>query len=408
MSELIRIAPFVALSFTLGISATIAGALISSLFLFQMGAQQLPLLYILSPFVVILVSAGLMRLIACWPISKIYCFVFLLAFLLFVICEGAIAAQFKFAYLLLLFFADTLPLITWVVLFWAFIPQYFTFLELKRYSATLSFGNSLGSLLGGGLVVLSSNWFSAQLQVWIVPLFYVVHILQIIWIHKNQQLVSVAPVEEAPVEDAPDHWGSNLKQLYDLTVRFPLVRYLTCSTFLIWMFYYLCDYLITATYERSFSDEDALTRFLGTVYVGQNLLEIVLLGIAVPMLIQRVGVAGMNLVYPLSNLLCLGAFIICPGVVTAVVLRFSTNSLYQVIAEPLNALNYKAVPDHFAKQVRVVLEGMVAPMGSVLAGGLLLVLQPFGNFSLAQFIALGATAIATVVGYQLSRAMGDW
>lgn len=394
-----HVAPFIALSFTLGMSATIGGTLIPSLFLSQVGVQQLPLLYLFSPVIVILASTGIMPLIQRWPTPKLYCFVSLVALLLSLLCQGAIAAGFTPAYYLLLIVSEALPLVTWGVLFWALVPQYFTPLELQWCSPAASFGNSLGSLAGGGLVVLGSIWFSTEYQLWVLPIFYGLHILQILWVDRTQSAIPDTPVEDGDTE----RWVNSLKQFSDLALAQPIIFYLSWSSFLTWILYYLCDYLSSAVYARSYTEQEHLTRFLGAVNMGSNFLELVLLSVAFPILIQRLGVGAMNLIYPLSNLLCLIGLAMRPGVPAAIALGFSAYSLYQIVAEPLTALNYNAVPPHSAKQVRVMLEGILAPMGSILAGGVLIVLQQFGSFAQVQSVALGVAAIATLVSYKLSQ-----
>ncbi|MEM8638510.1 MAG: cyclic nucleotide-binding domain-containing protein [Cyanobacteria bacterium P01_G01_bin.54] len=281
------------------------------------------------------------------------------------------------------------------VLYPTLLTDYFTTLEYKRYAPYISVAQAVGTLLGGGLTALLSQYLRTRELLWCLPILFAVGVVQLVYLENSQRQVN-----RGVVEPEVSLWES-LQTFPELIRRYPLALFLAASSFLLVIIYIGSEFLWFNIYGSHFSDQ-ALTGFLGLMRVLISLVQIaVIYGLTQPLL-RWLGVAQMNPVYPLTTLASFVSLITHFGLPAAIALHINGDAIYKAINVPVHQLNYNAIPQEFIGRIRTLSDGFIYAIGLTLAGALLWL----GETRLSLVQIAGLIAVLTVVLLLVRLPMG--
>ena len=392
-----RLAHFLFLILTLTTSQALFALLSRSLFLDQVGAESLPLLFTITPVVLIIVSTGFIGAIN--RISHIRLFRWILfGSILFVGGIQVLIAQQTtiIPYFSLYILSNILSVLLIKISFYTLVFDYFTALELKRYTAVLSLSANLGFLLANSLGSLIVQFIPPEKLLLAIPLLYTIAIAQLVYLERDQQAIEINP---SGASQSPQGLLESLKKFPRLTQQYPIIFYLAASTLIILLLRLLTEFLFSTVYAQQFPQKQDLTSFLGISSTIFSLVQLLLTsGVTTP-LIQRLGVSRANLIYPVTTLISFIGLGISFGLPTALLANVNHVAIYRSIADPLKTLNYNAVPAQALGTFRVLSEGLFSPLGEMVGGLILLGLMNSG-LSL-QVSILGIILSLVLVGVSL-------
>jgi HEAT repeat protein len=227
-------------------------------------------------------------------------------------------------------------------------------------------------------------------------LLFVIAILQLLYLGLSQRdLGAPEPEGESLLE--------SLRFFPRILRNYPLILLIAGSGLLVVILQRVVEFQVFGIYARVYPSERELTSFLGLLHAVLSVLEFAITYFVTRPLIRNVGVSRMNLIYPATTMTSLAALTVSSHLPTAIGAHINYDTLYNSIAQPLETLNYNAVPGRFRGRVRVLSDGLIYPSGIALAGVLLIVAQDVLSEFEVTLVAIIFAAAFCAVGMQLGR-----
>jgi ATP/ADP translocase/HEAT repeat protein len=349
-------------------------------FIKEVGPEHLPYMYILSAVLMVGISGGYTAVVD--RMERFRLMVGLLA------CSAAILvglrvlmplelvwtpyAVFSLAEVFTLFF---------LMHFWTFANSAFDPREGKRLFPLIGGAGLLGGFAGGLLTRPLVHWLGtadlflawAAILVLAVPLTLVA-----------QHASRVMQAQGAPAE------VGGLLETFAYIRRVPLLRTLTYLSVPMWLVVYIVDYQFFLVMDEVFPGQDQLTGFLGVFNSVTALIGLGLQLFVTGWVLRRFGVGRAVWVHPLGmslGALALAGRALLPAlptprffsfsVLSGVFAKFSDNAIFYSIGEASSQLLFNALPEQWRGRGRAYISGVVEPVCTALAGGLLLAFQAF-------------------------------
>jgi HEAT repeat protein len=407
--KLRRLTQLVALSATIGAANVLGISLAESVFLANAHQDRLPLFYVLLAITSIPIAMAFSRLVDRFRTPVIFRYLLLSCAALVILLQislswGALPVYFG------MYIGLSVIEMLLDIIFWVLISGYFTSLEMKRYATVVVAAMAIGGLLGGGAAFLLSDLrhVSTARLLLILPILYGAAIAQLAYLERTQKEIGAGDADE----EAEGSLLESLKSFPPLLRRYPMVLLLVANVFLVAVIQRITDYQVFSIYEDTYKSEAALTGFLGLLNALLNVLEAVITFLVTRPLIQRLGVGGMNLVYPVTTITSFVGLAVPQlsqgaarfELASAIGGHVNYETLFNSLAQPVETLNYNAVPRRFLGRVRVLNDGLIYPAGAALAGLLLLAVEKFEVPALRLSLAgVGLGVVFLGLGYLLSR-----
>lgn len=394
--EISRLAHLTFIGFLIMGSNAIALTIGRSLFLAKAGPKYLPLFLILMPIATMLVSGGFSRIIDRCDRPKLFQWALGISSVIVLGLRSILSWNIVAVYFSLLIFAWVAYVLLFRIKFWTLVSDYFTSLELKRYTPILSLGSSIGYFLGSMLVGLLSKSVTLENQLLLMPVLYGLAIAEIYSLQKTEKPIN-KPAAENP--NKTTNINNSFKNITQLLANYPIIFYLAISAFFLEMVRSINEVQHSIIYTETFANAQNLASFLGLVTAALTALELILIVFFTRPLIQKLGVRQMNLIYPLANLVTFIGLAVSFKLPSAIGANFTYRTLLYSIGIPVTALNYNAVPPQLSGRIRVLSEGIFTPMGRIFAGVILLVAQPILTHLQVSWIGIVISTILIVVSY---------
>lgn len=169
-----------------------------------------------------------------------------------------------------------------VVGFWVLMADYFTVTQAKRHFAGIAMGGALGAVGGAGIAAAIAPWVPAETLLLVAVALFAASAVALF------SLPRTAPPAAAP-EEASGKQAAGLLSSLARIVRHPYARHVTLLVALAAAALTLGDYLFKSVLADRVA-ADQLPVWLSRVYLGLNLLSILVLAAGVTPLIRRLGV----------------------------------------------------------------------------------------------------------------------
>ena len=376
------------LAVTLAAAKVMLSTLSVALFLVEEGPGQLPLFYVILALVSIVLSAAASGLVDRVPKMALGQTVFLATVV------GAAALRLPIAL--------DVPAVSYGVLasahfyeivldivFWVVVAAYLDVIELKRGTALIYMALAAGGVAGGVLTSALAQFVPTEDLLLALPVLGLIAAAQFgLAKRRLQELPDPHPREvKAP---GPTEI---LRLLPRVVARYPLILLIAFNALLLTILYGLCEFLVLTVYAERFPTEAALTRFLALMFAGIQVFEFALLYVVTRPLLERAGPLARNLVFPLTSLVGLIGLAAGHNLPAAITTHLNAEAISNAVFQPVNNVNYAALPLRFHGRVRTLADGIFYPSGLALAGVMLLSLE--GRLALAQ-VTFTAIAFALV------------
>ncbi|MEL7037068.1 MAG: cyclic nucleotide-binding domain-containing protein [Cyanobacteria bacterium J06592_8] len=386
---------------SLTISQALFALLARSLFLDRVGSESLPLLFTITPVVLITISTGFIGAINRFSHIRLFRWILFASIGLVGIIKVLIAQQTTlFPYFGLYIISNILSVLLIKISFSTLVSDYFTALELKRYTAALSLSANIGFLLANSLGSLVVQFIPPENLLLIIPLLYAIAIAQLFYLERDQNSIEINP--PTPSKSSQGLLDS-LKKFPRLTKNYPIIFYLAVSTLIILLLRLLTEFLFSTVYAQKFPQSQDLASFLGLGSAIFSLVQLLLTSLVTTPLIQRLGVSRANLIYPVTTLLCFIGLAVNFGLPTALLANVNHVAIYRSIADPLKTLNYNAVPAQALGTFRVLSEGLFSPLGEMVGGLILLGLMNMGSYFQINILGIILSLLLVAVSFKAGR-----
>ena len=351
-----RLAHFLLLAVSLLTANILSVTLAETLFLSNAGSERMPMYYLLLAVISMPMAAGTASLVDRYSRPQLLRALLLvsagLAIGLRLLLPTGTMAVYYAVYICFSLFELLIDIV-----FWVLISDFFTSLDLKRYATYLIMAMSAGGLLGGGLASLLPGFLAVQNILLVLPALYALAVVQLFLLDRDQkELGESDPDEEESLIES-------LKSFPQLVRQYPTAIFLAAGTVVAVVLRCLGEFQVFTVYSARFPEEQQLASFLGKLGAGFSALEFLVTYFLSRPLIQWLGVGRVNVVYPATTLTCFTGLAFSFSLPMAVAVNLNYDTLQNGLAQPVETLNYNAIPHRFVGRVRVIAEGLLYPAG---------------------------------------------
>ncbi|NEP12553.1 MAG: cyclic nucleotide-binding domain-containing protein [Symploca sp. SIO2C1] len=365
----------------------------NSIFLNQVGADHLPLFFILIGLVSIPAYALFSQFVDRYERTELFRYFLFLAIAITIGMRLLVSLDTLPVYYLLFILAFFQWDLQNHIMLPSLMADYFSSLEYKRYAPVIAMVQGIGILIGGGLTSLLSLYLKPRDILLVLPILFTIVIAQLVYLERSERpLDSVTPDTSVGIVEA-------LKTFPELVKRYRIIFFLACSSFLLVIICIVTEFLCMSIYSEAFTNEQELTSFMGLLRSGNSIVQLLVLYCLTRPLLQRIGVARMNLVYPLMTLGIFAGLALNFNLKAAIVTNFNSDALYKAINQPVYTLNYNAVPYEFVGRVRSLSDGFFYAIGLTCAGVVLWISESFLTLPQILWIAISLTVILLILRF---------
>ncbi|MBP0021140.1 MAG: HEAT repeat domain-containing protein [Cyanobacteria bacterium SBLK] len=387
---------FLFLSFSLMALNTLAWNIAVSIFIDRVDSGHLPIAYILLGLLSIPITLVTSRLVDRYDRTRLFSYMLLGSIALFLGIRLLLNLESTFvAYAIFIAFYFQWNLIIHIMLP-SLLADYFSTLDWKKYSTSITMAQGIGGILGGGLTSWFSSYMKTENMVLLLPIFSIVALGQIIYIIRyKKKIKNITKETQNSVIQSPKEFGILVKQ-------YPIIFLLAIDTVVTIILKSFSEFEFFSIYARVFSDQETRTNFLGQMRMINSSLQLLILLFMKP-LIQKLRVSEANLLYPSVSVGSFLTFAFQFNLRGAIVLDLHNNAFTQGLNVPVSTLNYNALPHRIIGQARSICDGLFYFIGLALGGGILWVAQTILTPFQMGFIGIGLSIIFWIARYQIGK-----
>lgn len=342
-------------------------------FLSNVGADSLPVIFLLTPVVMLLYTAVFsyltVRFSAGTLVNLTLAMLIAGGATLWALIEVGLPPEWEST----VYFAIKLYLAVWYIglytLFWNFTDSYFDIQDAKRlfplFAAFCASGTAIGALLVSVLADhVPMHYFFLG---WALLAFLtapVASFLQRRWEH-------IAESDLVAGEDGDEAGG----KLAAVGRAFGASRYamvLALTLFVTLLMTNLAEYQYSMVLQEGRSEAE-LAGLFGALYAAANLFNMFVCLLVFNRLVARIGVRNVALIQPLTYFAVFGYFFLEGGSAAAFAAFFAYHGVLTSIQYNNENLLFNGLPSQVKRPLRTVIEGICEPAASLAVGGFLLV-----------------------------------
>lgn len=318
----------------------------------------------------------------------------------FFLAEGKDTLAYPLLYLFMFVPLSDIYLVHWYTL----TNSFYDTQSAKRIVPVLATASRIGGILAGLTMFLLNQWFSPTtiITIWLGAILLVMLLIGLMpYIFKGdktglEQSGDITSTTKSTKPQTHLSYLDNIREGYHYVAQSAFLKWLAISTLLLTALIPFLEFRTSQILLQELQTTQAISNFTGTLNGLTNLLVLPIQLLLLSRIIGWIGLGNANLIFPIGNLAIASALSWRPVLFTAALAYFDRNAFRSTFRNPPDSLLYNAVPLRVKGRARAFIGGLVAPLGS-LSGGLLLLL-PFA--SLAWF--LSAIIMALSVGYLVS------
>ena len=385
---------------TLTWGQALGGTALQSLFLFESGVANLPLVFVLYAALMVPTAALYTVALDRLGIDRLFYLLLVVLVAAALATRGVLGALGSSAVLLVVAYLGYLVLQNLGGLqFWNYVSRLFDTLEAKRLFPIVGAAESLGLLASGFTAAILAGPLGTPnlLVVWAILLVVSGGVFRLC-----QTRLDIGVAEATSRATATPIGPRAL-------MGHRLLRCLMATGFLLILLLHLLDYQIADIYTRTFPDADELTAFLGRFTSVLSLLGFGLSAWLVPRLMTRLGVRQVAMIVPLMAVASSAALALVYQLPSAMLAATTRQAVVGAFVDPVQNLLLGITGPRLQARARAVLRGAVVPVAVASAGLLLLAVRgreetiPLGVLTLA--VAVAFLVVSWILRQEYVRAL---
>ncbi|MFU8813137.1 MAG: Npt1/Npt2 family nucleotide transporter [Balneolaceae bacterium] len=342
-----------------------------SLFLVELGANQLPLVFILVAVVSIPVTQFVTRLVRRYNNFKVFLWtnVFVIANLL--LLRGLFIIDQDWVYTVFYVWVSVYSILI-ISQFWVFANELYNTSQSKRLFSLLNMGAILGAIAGSqaSSVVVSlldvdtENLLYFCIAATILVLFIVYPLKG-----KSKFETSSGPSEKRGIKRSLMVYKGITKSRYQLIIACIIGIAMLIST--------LVDYQLKAVAADAYPDKDDLTSFMGTFYAGLSVASLLIQLLFSGRILRRMGIGGALAARPAGMLIASILLMFEPVLAVAVFLGGYDSATQYSIDKTSRELLFLPLTQKIKERIKLFLDVFVDRFSRGVAGFILLLLVTY-------------------------------
>lgn len=368
-------------------------------FLTHVGPDKLPVIFLLTPAVMLVYTAVFSYLLVRFSIDHVVDVTLGALIAGGAILWGLIQMGPPEPYATGLYYVLKLYLAMWYIalysLFWNYTDAYFDIQDAKRLFPLFSAFCALGTTIGALIVSLLAGVFPmhAFLLVWAAVALLTAPVAMLL----RRRWTRIAD-SDTDLDGESKSVVSQLGQVGRAFKRSPYAVTLVLTLFVTLLMTNLAEFQYSTVLQKG-RDEAALASLFGQLYAGASILNLIVCLFVFNRLVTRIGVRNVALILPLTYFAVFTYFFLAGGEMAALAAFFAYHGVLTSIEYNNQNLLFNATPSQVKRPLRTVVEGLAEPLASLLAGAFLLLGAKNSDMRELSGIGvlLGAALIAVVM-----------
>jgi CRP-like cAMP-binding protein/HEAT repeat protein len=398
-----KLAVLYVVGFVIATSLVWGGAIGRGLFLKRVGIEWLPLMFIFDALLTLPVTLIYAAVVDRVSNARLLAVIFGGVGLLLLTCWGLLLIHeqvtpipYVIVVFALFYLAERVLRSLFSIHAWTFFNDYLDIRAAKRIFPILGTTSRVAGIAAGSLVALMANFLSAQNLV----LAWVGVLAVGVWLALSTPRWLAADRQAAPSRPPSASKASlggyldNLHEGFRFVSGSTFLKMLAVGAFAMTALLVLMDFQAQQVFTRTFSTAEDLVRFYGLVETLLNLVVLPVQLLLVSRLVAWLGVAQVNLVFPVGSLLIYGALSFAPSLSSAVGGQFARDTFRTSVQGPVDNMLYNALPLPVKGRARAFVKGLLLPLATVAVG---LVLLPMPQTGTLPWWILGIGGVAALV-----------
>ena len=400
-----------AMLFVVMLGLTWGETILEAEFLKQVGVEALPLFFIIKSLVSIPVVAIYTAFADRTANNKLLIAILMVSVTSILIGLGLLGLGLtKIAYPLL-YLIIFVPLEDVFFTHWyTYINGFYDTLSAKRIIPVLGTAGRLAGITAGlTMPVLNSFLFPSQIVVmWLGTLLTMALLAWLMpyLLKEAKKPITFQPGKMPARASAPSlqlrPYLDNLREGYHYVAQSLYLRWMAVSTLILMLLFTFLQYQTSQILLDELQTTQNIANFIGRLTGITNMIILPFQLFGLSRIIGRVGLGNASLIFPTATLAISGGLIFWRGLGSAAMAYFNRTNFYAAIGFPIESLLYNAVPLRVKGRARAFIGGLVVPIGSLIGGGLLLLL-PFIAVTWFVPLLIGVFAVAFMLSALVIR-----
>lgn len=392
---------FAFLGFLWALAVTSGLKFADALFLIHVGAASLPITYMWTACIMIVMAAFMLQAFNHFSLHKIFIGVLLsgasfYAFAYFCLANH-IGIETKWLWFVLRIFGAIFFAVV-MTNFWTFVDQYYHLQDAKRLYSLFSSMIFLG-IASTGMIMRSGMIEFQNLTIFIIALL----IIAAIWVGNIAK--KVQPVyDENAIEVTGDHPENTFRFLFKAALSSKFTLLLMASNFLMYLLLVITEYSYMSDFDQRFDptasggsggeEKAALTLFLGQLIAGVSIINLIFGLFIYSRLIRRFGISNLILYTPILLLITFSGWSVTDTLLFPIMGFLVVEGMLYTVDDNNFTLLLNAVPPKVKYKIRLMIESFFEPIG-MLVSSLLITFVPVNSKTLG--LLLSGVALLVVL-----------
>lgn len=283
-----------------------------------------------------------------------------------------------------------------VVRFWTVLADRFTVTQAKRLFTFIGVGSVLGAIVGSGLAIAVTEWLDVRHLVLGAAACFAIA-------SYGSRILGTAVDSAAPVREAPraSSWdpGEALRLIASRPYLVRIAALILCAA----VTFTLVDYVFKSAADR-FVGPSELGSFFASVYLGLNILSLIVQVVVVSWLLRAVGVGTVQILAPAFLLAGAFGYLAVPVLAAALLLKATDGSIRHSLFRTGTELLFVPMSVDVRGRVKAVIDVLGQRGGQALASLLILAVLPLGRGETAvTFVAVLVAGVWLFLALSLRR-----
>ena len=341
---------------------------INALFLTNLGAEQLPVAYVLVALMAVLTSVFYNRLLKWVNIKKVAIISLVFFSLSFLLLSYLLNAEITDDYIL---YAYYLGVSLFGVLvtsqFWLVANLVYNSREAKRLFGFIGAGAIAGGIFGGYLTSFISNTYGTNYVILVAAILILFCIPILLWVW-NHRIHNTEKIVSRPLEKTKGHQKSILRLIQESKH----LKYLALSIGISVIMAKLVDYQFSDFAHLKIRNPHELASFFGFWFSTFNVISLTIQLFLTNRILEWLGVTTSLLILPLAIAIGCFLFLIFPELWVLILLKGKDTSFKQSVNKAAVELSIMPIPYEDKKQAKSFIDVVIDSIATGIAGFLLI------------------------------------
>ncbi len=371
-----------------------------SLFLTELGAEQLSIVYMLTAVVTLPITLIYSRVAQRWSLLAVINGTTIFLIVCLGILRWLVTFPDSWVYIAFFIWVSLFGILT-TAQFWLLANAIFSATQAKRIFVILGLGAIVGSITGGAVtsLLVSQAGVATEdlLLICSVLMIGCVGLVTLIWQRQRHDIEN--ETHTSPGQESSPPLLSIFREINQL----PLLRLIVGMVALLTVIATLIDFQFKAIAQTTFPDRANLTAFFGSFYSIVGVISMVVQFTLTYPLLRRFGAATAVILLPLGILIASGYMAIVPGLLAAVLLSGTDDVLRYSVDKTGRELLFLPVSLEVKKRVKLFIDMVVDRWFRGLGGLILFLATSVAALTVAQvsiivlLLAAGWLTLAVLV-----------